>query len=72
MFDGLSRNVSPQELGLDPLFMYNAAADDPIVQIVQLCNPTQRFYNSVLVCCCFDTLVQSYAINITGLNVKIN
>ena len=42
VFDGLSRNVSPQELGLDPLLMYNAAADDPIVQIVQLCNPLQE------------------------------
>ena len=42
VFDGLSRNVSPQELGLDPLLMYNAAADDAIVQIVQLCNPTEQ------------------------------
>ena len=42
MFDGLSRNVSPQESGLDPLLMYNAAADDAMVQIVQLCNPTDQ------------------------------
>jgi hypothetical protein len=39
VFDGLSRNVSPQELGLDPLLMYNATADETIVRIVQLCNP---------------------------------
>jgi hypothetical protein len=25
VFDGLSRNVSPEDLGLDPLLMYNAA-----------------------------------------------
>ena len=42
VFDGLSRNVSPQKLGLDPLLMYNATADDSIVQIVQLCNPLQQ------------------------------
>ena len=39
VFDGLSRNVQPQELGLDPLLMYNAVADQTIVRIVQLCNP---------------------------------
>jgi len=42
VFDGLSRSVLPQELGLDPSLMYNAAADDAIVQIVQLCNPTEQ------------------------------
>jgi hypothetical protein len=42
MFDGLSRNVLPQELGLDPLLMYNATADEAIVKIVQLCNPAEQ------------------------------
>jgi hypothetical protein len=39
VFDGLSRNVLLQELGLDPLLMYNAIADKTIARIVQLCNP---------------------------------
>jgi len=38
-FDGLSRGVTPQELDLDPLLMYNATADDAMVQLVRLCNP---------------------------------
>jgi hypothetical protein len=42
MFDGLSRNVLPQDLGLDPLLMYNATADEAIVKIVQLCNPAEQ------------------------------
>jgi hypothetical protein len=42
VFDGLSRNVSPQELGLDPLLMYNATADDAIIRIVNLCNPVDQ------------------------------
>jgi hypothetical protein len=42
VFDGLSRNVQPQELGLDPLLMYNATADAAIVKIVQLCNPADQ------------------------------
>ena len=42
VFDGLSCNVSPQELGLDPLLMYDATADGAIVQIVQLCNPADQ------------------------------
>jgi hypothetical protein len=74
VFDGLSRNVSPQELGLDPLLMYNATADDAIIWIVQLCNPVdqlsdmasiQHYYNNVLVCSCFDTLV-----NHSGLELQ--
>jgi hypothetical protein len=42
VFDGLSRNVPPQELGLDPLLMYIATADEAIVRIVQLCNPADQ------------------------------
>ena len=36
MFDGLSRNVSPEQLGLDPLLMYPAAADNAVSQFIQL------------------------------------
>ena len=36
------RKVSPRELGLDPLLLYNATADDAIVKIVQLCNPAEH------------------------------
>ena len=41
MFDGLSRNVSPEQLGLDPLLTRSvqAAADDAVSQFIQLCNP---------------------------------
>jgi hypothetical protein len=42
VFDGLSRNVQPQELGLDPSLMYNATKDKAIVRIVQLCNPAEQ------------------------------
>jgi len=42
VFDGLSRNVPPQELGLDPLLMCNATADEAIVRIVQLGNPADQ------------------------------
>jgi hypothetical protein len=30
VFDGLSRNVAPEELGLDPLLLFNADADDAV------------------------------------------
>ena len=39
VFDGLSRNVSPEQLGLDPLLMYTVAADLAINEFIQLCNP---------------------------------
>jgi hypothetical protein len=39
LFDGLSRNISPTELGLDPTLMFNAAADISILRFVQLCDP---------------------------------
>ncbi len=42
MFDGLSRGVSPQELHLDPLLMYNATADDAMIQLVRFCNPIRH------------------------------
>ena len=39
LFDGLSRHVSPTELGLDPTLMFNAADDVSILRFVQLCDP---------------------------------
>lgn len=39
VFDGLSRNVAPEELGLDPLLLFNADADDAMSQFIKLCNP---------------------------------
>ena len=39
VFDGLSRNVSPEQLGLDPLLMYSTAADYTINKFIKLCNP---------------------------------
>ena len=45
VLDGLSRNVSPQELGLGTLLMYNATADDVMLQIVQLCNPADQLFD---------------------------
>ena len=42
VFDGLSCNVSPHDLGLDPLLMYHATADDAMLQLVQLCNPSDQ------------------------------
>jgi hypothetical protein len=45
MFDGLSRNISPEQLGLDPLLMYQAVADNAISQFIQLCNPQTQLTN---------------------------
>jgi hypothetical protein len=42
LFDGLSRNVSPEDLGLDPLLMFQAAADEAVNQFIQLCNPSDQ------------------------------
>ena len=39
VYDGLSRNVSPEELGLDPSKEYNATDDTAIVMFLQLCDP---------------------------------
>ncbi len=39
LFDGLSRHISPTELGLDPTLMFNAADDVSILRFVQLCDP---------------------------------
>ena len=41
IFDGLSRNVSPQQLGLDPTLMYPAASDTAVIQFIALCDPEQ-------------------------------
>ena len=39
LFDGLSRHLSPTELGLDPTLMFNAADDASVLRFVQLCDP---------------------------------
>ena len=39
LFDGLSRNVSPTDLGLDPALQFPAVSDSVIVQFIQLCDP---------------------------------
>ena len=39
VFDGLSRNVSPADLGLDPSLMYSASSDFVITEFIKLCNP---------------------------------
>jgi hypothetical protein len=39
VFDGLSRNKTPSEVGLDIGKMYNAGGDTSILQFLQLCDP---------------------------------
>jgi hypothetical protein len=39
VFDGLSRNVPPEQLGLDPLLMYQTTSDHAVREFIQLCNP---------------------------------
>ena len=39
VFDGLSRNVSPAELGLDPTLLYPTNSDSAITEFINLCNP---------------------------------
>ena len=38
-FDGLSRNVPPGRLGLDPALMYKADADTQLLEFLRLCDP---------------------------------
>ena len=38
-FDGLPRNIPPQELELGPLLMYNASNDAVMLLFIQLCSP---------------------------------
>ena len=45
VFDGLSRNVSPEELGLDPALSYDAEGDTSVLQFIQLCNPAIQLTN---------------------------
>jgi len=35
VFDGLSKNVSPEQLGLDPLLMYQTVADHTVNEFIQ-------------------------------------
>ena len=39
LFDDLSRNVLPTEMGLDPTLMFNTTADVSILHFIQLCDP---------------------------------
>jgi hypothetical protein len=39
VFDGLSRNVHPSELGLDVSKEYNAANDASMLSFLRLCDP---------------------------------
>jgi hypothetical protein len=39
VFDGLSRNKTPSEVGLDISKMYNAGDDTSILKFLQLCDP---------------------------------
>ena len=42
IFDDLSRQVPPQELGLDPTLMFTAETDASIVQFIVLCGPANE------------------------------
>lgn len=39
IFDGLSRNVTPQEVGLGPTLMCPAATDYAVVHFISVCDP---------------------------------
>jgi hypothetical protein len=39
VFDGLSRNIAPDQLGLNPLLMHPTTTDHVISEFIQLCNP---------------------------------
>jgi hypothetical protein len=39
VFDGLSRNIAPEQLGLDPLLMYPTTTDHAMREFILLCNP---------------------------------
>jgi len=47
VFDGLSRNVSPEDLGLDPSLSYNTEDDTTVHQFIQLCNPAIQLTSMV-------------------------
>ena len=42
IFDGLSRHVPPEDLGLDPLLMFPAETDAAIVHFIALCDPANE------------------------------
>ena len=42
IFDGLSRGMSPTELGLDTALFYDTATDEGIVQLIMLCDPSRE------------------------------
>jgi len=42
IFDGLSRGLTPSELGLDQSRAYPADSDDALIQFISLCDPTAK------------------------------
>jgi hypothetical protein len=42
IYDGLSRNKSPEELGLNSSLLYNAIHDQSIVEFITLCDPAHE------------------------------
>jgi hypothetical protein len=44
---GLSRNVSPEDLGLDPSLSYDTENDTTVNQFIQLCNPAIQLTSMV-------------------------
>ena len=45
VFDELSRNKTPSEVGLDRTKMYNAETDSALVRFLQLCDPDDSLDN---------------------------
>jgi len=63
IFDGLSRNRSPDELGLDPTMMYNASMDIPLLEFLSACDPEQPLVTITdhieLLCTCRRLLLKT-------------
>ena len=43
IYDGLSRLLTPSELGLDNLLEYNASNDERMLSFLRLCDPDAAF-----------------------------
>ena len=41
LYDGLSRNLTPSELGIDPHLEYNASSDSSLLAFLCLCDPDE-------------------------------
>jgi hypothetical protein len=42
IYDGLSRHVSPEDLGLNPALMHHATEDMTIINFIALCDPARE------------------------------